>query len=218
MDGRMTPLQIETAARRMLNASSSNFWSSEEIIENYLYFAALELSTRTRCIENRYTTTSVASQQEYAKPSRMVSVKRVEYSGRKLMPISFRKLDSINYNTSTTVTGTPQYYYFFDDVLGLFPAPSAAGDTIKSYSYDEENALTDSSTLEIPTQYHVYLVIGTAYYMTLKELGHPQTDRFFAKWEDSITKVLGLERLRNKDAFHQVMREEDLPSTLLGAV
>lgn len=214
----MTPLAIEEAARRMLNASSSSFWSREEIIENYLYFAALEMALQARCIENRYTTSSVASQKEYAVPSRMISVKRVEYNGAKLMPISFRKHDSINTSTSTTVTGTPQYYYFFDDVLGLYPAPSAASVTIKTYTYDEPSPTTASSTLEIPTQYHMYLVIGTAYYMSLKELGHPQTDRFRLQWEAALKKVLHAERLKNKDALYQVMREEDLPSTLLGAI
>ena len=94
----MTPNEIETRARRMLNAVGSNFWSSAEIIEDYLYAAASEMALETRCIENRYTTTSVASQQEYDRPTRMISIKRVEYAGNKLKPITFQKKNSLFYS------------------------------------------------------------------------------------------------------------------------
>ncbi len=174
----MTPIKIETIARRMLNATGSNFWSQTEIIEDYLYMAALEMAQETFCIENRYSTTSVADQQEYATPSRMIGVKRVEYAGAKLKPIDFQRLDSINPNSTTLGTGTPQYYYYFDDSFGLYPVPSTAGDTIKIYTYDEPDIPTSSSVLEIPTQYHGKLVLGVAYYMRLKELGHPHVNRF----------------------------------------
>jgi len=220
----MTPAQIETIARRMLNAEGSNFWSQQEIIEDYLYMAALEMAQESMCIENRYTTTSVASQQEYATPSRMIAIKRVEYDGQKLMPIDFQKLDSIDLNTNTTVTGTPQYYYYFDDSFGLYPVPSSAGDTIKIYSYDEPDRPTSTSALEIPTQYHGKLVLGVAYYMSLKELGHPHVSRFEFQWNhpgnpnSAINQVKRAVKMRNKDNFAVVKREEDLPGTLLGAV
>lgn len=214
----MTPSEIETAARRMLNAHGSSFWSSDEIIGNYLYMAAMELAGETFCIENRYTTTSVASQQEYAIPTRALAVKRVEYDGQKLRPISFQQLDSIDLNTATTITGTPQYYYHFDESIGLFPAPSTAGKNITVYSYDEPSVPTSTSTLEIPTRFHGYLVVGVAYYMSLKELGHPHTPRFEVHWARAIDKVRRSVRLRNKDNFHTVLREEDQPSTNLGMI
>ena len=108
----MTPQEIETAARRMLNVVGDSFWSSDEIISNYLYFAAQELAQETFCIENRYTTASVANQKEYAVVSRALAIKRVEFDGVKLRPITLTQLDSIDLNTNTTVTGTPQYYYW----------------------------------------------------------------------------------------------------------
>lgn len=214
----MTPSEIEIAARRMLNAAGSSFWSSDEIIGNYLYMAALELAAETYCIENRYTTTSVASQQEYATPTRALAVKRVEYDSQKLRPISLQQLDSIDLNTNTTVTGTPQYYYHFDESIGLFPTPADSGKTIKVYSYDEPSVPTSTSTLEIPARFHGYLVIGVAYYMSLKELGHPHVGRFEFQWARAIDKVRRSVRLKNKDNFHTVLREEDQPSTHLGMI
>lgn len=218
----MTPTQIETAARRMLNAVGSSFWSSEEIIEDYLYMAALELAQETFCIDNRYTTVSVADQEEYASPSRMIAVKYVSYDGQKLRPLSKLQRDSIDLNTTTTVTGVPLYYEWWDSSLILFPTPAEADKTILIRSFDQPSQPTATSTLEIPSAFHVYLVLGVAYYMSLKELGHPHVQRFEYQWNhpgnpnNAINKVRRAIRMRNKDQFATVIREEDQPSTLLG--
>lgn len=221
----MTPSEIETAARRLLNAVGSTFWSSAEIIGDHLYMAALEMATETHCIENRYTTTSVASQQEYATPSRMVSVKRVTYGGQKLKPITPLQLDSVDNNGATTTIGTPQYYYYYDDAFGLYPIPEDAGITIKIHTIDEPSSLTTASTsIEIPTQFHGYLVIGVAYYMSLKELGHPHVQRFETQWNgpgnrnSAIAKVRRSMRLRKQDQLHTVISEDHQPSTHLGMI
>lgn len=214
----MTPQQIETAARRIMNAEGSNFWSQAEIIENYLYFVLQELVDETQCIENRYTTVSVASQQEYAIPDRMIQIKRVEYDSQKMQPITFHQLDSIDLNTNTTVTGTPQYYYFWDNAIGLYPVPDTAALTIKIYSLDDPSVPTSASTLEVPTQFHGFLAVGVAYYMSLKELGHPNTARLRDQWQISIEKAKATWKMRNRDNLHVVTREEDLPQTVWGAI
>ena len=221
----MTPQEIETAARRLMNVTGDSFWSSDEIISNYLYFAALEMAQETFCIENRYTTSSVADQKEYAVVSRALAIKRVEFDGQKLRPITLTQLDSIDLNTNTTITGTPQYYYWFDESIGLYPVPSTADLTIKIYTLDRPPALTTASTTtEIPEQFHHHLVIGTAWYMAMKELGHPHLDRFQFQWNNpsnrnnAIMQVKKSMKLRNKDQLHVVIREEDQPSTPLGMV
>ena len=214
----MTPGEIETAARRMMNAESSAFWSQAEIIQNYLYFSLMEFTSEIQCIENRYTTTTVASQQEYAVPSRMQQVYRLEYDSQKLQPIDFQQLDAIDLNTNTTVTGTPQYYYHFDSSFGLYPAPSTAGVTVTIYSYDQPSVPTILSTLEVPSQFHPYLVVGVAYYMSLKELGHPNTNRLQQQWLNSIEKAKITWKMRRKDNFAVVKREENYPQTTWGMV
>ena len=150
----MTPQAIETAARRLLNAENSKFWSQDEVIGDLLYTAAMEMATKTLCIENRYTTPSVASQAEYAKPDRAFTIKRVEYNGQKLKPIDLRRMDAVDDNLDTTVTGEPAYYADFDETFILFPAPDTSSITIKVWTYDEPSVPTATSTLEIPTRYH----------------------------------------------------------------
>ena len=219
----MTPLQIEERARQRMNAVNSQFWSSAEIIENYLYNCASELAVETMCIENRYTTLSVVDQAEYTRPTRAISIKRVVYDSTeaniKLMPIDYRTLDSINPSITGSVTGTPQYYMNFDDVLEVYPTPDTSGKTILIYSYDMPDQTTDTSVLEIPMRYHNYLITGVAYLMSLKELGHPNTSRLAQEWYNSIEKVKrDVARLKRGDSFTRVKREEDLPGTLLGAI
>ena len=220
----MTPTQIETGARQLMNAVGSKFWSQDEIIGTYLYMSALEMATETHCLENRYTTTSVADQREYAVPSRMASIKRVTFDGVPLKIITFRQLDQMDLNQSVAVTGTPQYYYYFDDAFGLYPTPETAGLDIDIQSYDQPDVPTATSTLEIPSAFHGYLVIGTTYYMSLKELGHPNVSRFEFMWNGSnnrnncIKKAQRSMRMRNKDQLHHVVREEHQPSNFIGMV
>jgi hypothetical protein len=224
MEQGMTPSQIETAARRMLNAVGSQFWSSDEIIGDYLYFAALEMAQETFCIENRYTTTSVDGQKEYQNTARMLAVKRLTYDGTKLKQVSFLELDSIDINLGNTGTGIPQYYYFFDDVFGLHPTPGESAKIIKTHTLDEPDKPTSSSTLEIPTQFHGYLVIGVAYYMSLKELGHPHVSRLEFMWNhpanrnNAIKKTQRSMRMRNHDQLKTVTKESIQPSTIIGMV
>lgn len=214
----MTPSNIELYARHRLNAVGSKFWTSAEIIEDYLYDACLEIAMKTFCIQNRYTASSVASQQEYTKPTYAMAILRVDYNGSKLKPISFRELDSIDLNTSTTTTGTPQYYYDFDNVFGLFPVPDTSSLTITVHTYDEPAAITVNSTLQIPTRYHGFLVTGVAYRMARKELGHPMIAEFGSRWLSELERIKETERaIKNKDGFNVVLMEENLPNTILGA-
>jgi len=214
----MTPLEVITAARQFHNAVGDSFWSDAELY-NYLYFSAERLALEAKCIENRYTTTSTASTTEYSLPTRAIDIKRVEYDSRKLDPIDFRQLDSIDFNSNTTVTGTPQYYYFWDEVVGLHPTPDTSSDTIKIYSHDYPSFPAATTTLEIPVQYHSCLVFGVRAFMSAKELGHPNTGYYDEKWEEAVKNVVRSEAKRRRgDKFRRVLREEDLPSTSQGYI
>ena len=215
----MTPDQVITAARQFHNAVGDDFWSDAELF-NHLYFCATRLARDALCIQNRYTAVSVASQQEYEQPDRVISIKRVEYNGRKLDPIDFRQLDSVNLGPNgVAVTGTPMYYYWWDNVLGLHPIPATAGLTIKVYTFDLPSFPSSTTTLEIPTQYHSALVFGVRSLMSPKELGHPNTAYYSAEWEKAVKDVISSERKRKRgDKYRTVQREEDLINTTLGYV
>jgi hypothetical protein len=206
-----------------MNAVGSKFWTSDEIIENYLYHAALEMAQETFCIDNRYTQTTVADQEEYAVPARMLAIRRITYDGRKLKRMTKLEQDAIDFNTNTTVTGTPQYYYALDDAIGLYPVPDEAK-TLKITTFDGPEPTISTSTIQIPTRFHGFLVIGVVWHMSMKELGHPNTRMFEFQWNGAgnpnncINKVRKSIRMANKDQFSTVMLEENQPSTVLGMV
>jgi hypothetical protein len=212
----MTPTEIETAARQIMNANDSAFWSQTEIIESYLYMVILDLVNGGYHIENRYTQTTVASQEEYTKPSRAIAIKRVVYDGRKIKPIDMRQLESMQIDSSSPATGRSEFYWEFDNVIGLYRVPDSAL-TLEMWTYDEPSKPTKTSTLEIRSNYHHHLVIGVVYYMSLKELGHPNTLLYERKWEQAKFKIINEEAKRKqRDGMRRVLREEDVPNTIIG--
>jgi hypothetical protein len=215
----VTPLQIETAARRMLNAEGSTFWSSEEIIQSYLYFCCMELANEARCTENRYTTSSVASQQEYSVAALALEIRRVEYNGKGLQCITLEQYNTmVPPATGTLATGTPLYYWLFDEVMGLYPIPDSVK-TIKIYTYDFPDALTSSSSLPIPVCYHPHLVTGVVSKMVTKELGHPMISLYGEKWEIAKAEVAKREKWRRwRSSSRLTQREEDLSTTQWGVI
>lgn len=205
----MTPTQIETAARNRYNAISDSFWSQDEIL-NLLYGACLDLSRECLLIERSYTTSTVASQQEYAYPTSAIAIKRVSYDGKKLKPITMREDDSITgLNQSTTATATPQYYFIWNQTISLRPIPSSVG-TLKIYTYNEPSAITITSTLEIPTQFHMDLVDYIVGEMAAKDLNFTAAQYYQAKWEKAKIAAKRWAKRKNRGDSFNVVQDEDM--------
>lgn len=203
----MTVSQILEDARNNLNAVSDSFWSDNELLYK-LYRVMLKVARETRCIENIYTTTTTASTAEYTKPTRSIEIWRVTYNGTKLQLIDHRQYDSINPNSASS-SGTPGYYFYFDDTLTLYPTPGSAV-TLKIWSYDEPSVPGLSSTLEIPTQYHDVLVDGLTSEMCPKDLGHPLTIYWAKKYSEGIREILAhRKRSKRGDRMAIVKLEEN---------
>lgn len=214
----MTLTQLEQAARERYNAVGETFWSTSEMI-NLIYAACLELSIETKCIERTYTTTTVASTQEYAFPTGTLAIKRVTYNGRKLMPITFREDDTLTLDNSiTTTTGTPTYYIVWNDTIILRPIPDNAL-TLKVYSINEAQALTSTSTLEVPTFTHMRLVNYMLSEMYAKDKDFSSAGYYKKIWEqDKLEIKRWLRKRRRTDAFVGVQDEEMLGNTVLGTI
>lgn len=216
----MTPAQIETAARRRLNASSSDFWSSAEVIEDCLYFACLDVATRSKCIETTQSATSVSGQSSYSKPDSTIEIKQIVYDGQKLELMPERQFFSLNLNGSTATTGTPQWYFVWGDSYVLYPTPDTSSLVISLRCVSGPTALTTSSTsLDIPDQFHNRLVNGTAYYMLLKDVDDPRIPVFEARWLKDVQDCVDeWTRSKHADKFARVQLEENLITTDTGIV
>ena len=214
----MTPLQINTFARQKYNAVGDDFWSDDEIY-NLIYQGCLELTNEGMFIERTFTTSTVASQQEYDYPTNAIAIKRMTWNGRKLMPFTFREDDAITLlNQATTSTGVPEYYAIWNNVIYLRPIPSTV-QTLKIWAYVEPQAITSSSTLEVPTEFHMSLVNLILSEMNAKNKNYQGAQYYRALWEKDIARAkrLGLKKRRG-DAFNVVKNVDILPQTVMGNI
>lgn len=214
----MTITQLLTSARRRYNSVNDSFFADEELI-NILYDACLDFARTTLCIERVYTTSTVASQQEYSYPTSAIAIKRIQYNGKKLQPINMRQDDSITaLNQSTTATGDPQYYFIYNETIYLRPVPAGVG-TLKIWTYNEAQELTVASTLEIPTQFHLDLVDYMASEMAAKDLNFTTAKYYLEKWERRKAEAKKwTQKKKRTDGFASVMDEEISIETYLGVI
>lgn len=215
----MTPTQIEEHARQRFNAVSDSFFTQAEIL-NLIYAACIELSSEVpELVERVYTSSTVEDQREYSFPTNTIKIKRIEYEGKKLQPITMVEDDALTLNNSaTTASGTPQYYSIWNETIYLRPIPSDVGD-LTIYSYNEPQTLTISSTLEIPTMFHMGLVDFIVAEMAAKDQNLELSDFYRSRFNDTILKAKKwAQRKKRGDSFSTVKDEESLPYTILGGV
>lgn len=219
----MTPAQIETAARRKYNSSSSNFFATAEIYD-LIYQAETEIAVKTRMLEGRTTISggSIASTQSYTLPTGALEIKRVEYSGAKLERIDLRQDDAATMmNSNSTQTGVPQYYYFWNSTLYLRPIPAASSDQIRIYYYVEPALITSATqVLEVPAVWHMPIVDFVVSEMAAKDGQFDMADFYFQRWTNvHIPAMLAwVKKRRTGDQFNMVKDVDTLNDTLLGIV
>lgn len=215
----MTPSQIMNAARQRYNAVGDDFWSDAELYD-VMYQGCCEMAQEGLVIEQTYTTTSVASQQEYAYPTYAINIKRITYNGRKLVPITFREDDILTVlNQATTATGVPSSYAIWNKILYLRPIPSASSLTIKVFTNIEPATITATSTLEIPTYAQMGLVNLIVAEMSAKNKNYEGSTYYRQLWEADKKRALELQRRKKiGDGFNFVKNVDILPQTDLGNV
>lgn len=214
----MTPTEIESAARNRYNAVGDTFFSSSEILD-LMYQACVELAREANLIEQVYTTSTVISQQEYSYPTTAMAIKRITYEGAKLQPITMREDDAITgLSASTTDSGTPAYYFIWNKEIYLRPIPAAVG-TLKIFTVNEPQAITSTSTLEVPTHFHMDLTHYICASMAMKD-GNQQTWQMHEdKWQKVLMSAKKWARLNKRaDSFSNVQDEDQLIGGYLGLV
>jgi len=206
----MTPTEIETSARNRYNSIGDSFFSQAEILD-MMWDACLDMTRETNIIERLYSTSTVASQQDYTYPTNAIALKRVTYEGRKLMPISLREDDQITgLNQATTATGTPRYYFIWNSVISLRPVPTGVG-TLKIYTYNEPSVITNTSVLEIPVQFHMDLIDYIVSEMAAKDSNFQAAQYYQQKWEQAKLNVKKWQKRRlRSDGFSSVQMDDQV--------
>lgn len=212
----MTPGQIAEYARQQYNSVNDDFFSDAELYR-HIYQAEMELAMEANCIRTVFTASTVASTQEYTKPTLAMSIKRITYEGNKLFPINMREDDALTLSDqNTTATGTPQYYFEFGTSIFLRPIPSGVG-TLKIFAYCQPDTVTSTSSLEVPTRYHAAIADYLCAMKAAKDKNFEASTFHMQKWQAAVTKAKQYERrLLRGDAFAHVNNENELPLALIG--
>lgn len=216
----MTPAQIQAAARRKYNAVGDTFFTDDEFFY-LIYEAESRLAQEALVIEETYSSTSVASQREYAWPTQALAIKRIEYDGSKLKQINLREDDVITLlNTDVSDTGTPEYYALWKRSIFLRKTPGTSALTIKIYTYDLPSLQTSSSaTLNTPVIFHKDIVNFIVANMAIKDGNGTIYDRFNNMWEKAVEDAIQFQRKRaRKDGMPRVQNVDALVQTNLGYV
>lgn len=214
----MTPVQILDFARSQYNAVGDSFFSDSELY-THLYQAEMELAMKSGCIKNVYTASTVASTQEYSRPTNAITLRRISYAGVKLQPITMREDDAITMmNQATTQTGTPAYYFEWGASIFLRPVPDAVG-TLKIYSCDKPQTVSSTSTLDVPDRYHPLLADYLVYRMALKDKNAAAVESYRDAWDRGVLEAVKHERKRLRgDSFYGIQDDAALAESVIGSI
>lgn len=214
----MTPQELVLYARQQYNAVGNTFFADEELFK-HIWAAQMRLARDALCIQRVYTTSTVASQQEYSFPTNAIGVKRITCDGVKLHHITFREDDSLTLsNSTTTSTGRPQYFALWNKTLYLRPIPDSVY-TVKIFTYNRPQEVTSSSSLEVPEEYHQDLMDFILAKMCLKDQNFQGEASYMAKWNESVIRCKrDQKKLLRTESYTAVQDLELLPTTVIGAV
>ncbi len=184
---------LEDYCRRRYNAvNETRFFTSLEIMA-YIWDAEMQLARQSHCIRNVYSTTSVASQQEYAFPTRTIAIKRLSFDGIKVEP---RPLDEVLNLTSSVAspTGRPYIYAIWNEVLYFGPIPDTDGLAIKIFSINEPDEVATTAVLDVPSRYHMDLSEYVVWQMAIKDKNYQGAQYHQARWESIVRDAKAFER------------------------
>lgn len=215
----MTPVTVAELARQQLNAIGDSFWSDNELYL-HIFNAQMELATKTKCIQEVYTTLTTAGTQEYAKPTSAVSIRRITYNGRVLTPITMRQDDQVTLlNQATTTRGTPTAYFEWGDSIFLRDIPDSSTATLKIFTFDQPQTVSSTSTLDVPSRYHADLADYVAWRMALKAQRMQMAAEFKKQWDGKVLEAVRFERVRLRgDSFTSVNDVDRTSEAFIGPV
>jgi hypothetical protein len=188
----MTPGEITAYARQRYNATADTRFFTETELYTLIWDAQMQLARETDCIRNVYTTTTVASQQEYSFPTSTIKIKRITYNGYRVDPRSLQEALDMT-SSSASPTGTPQFYAIWNETLYLAPIPAEA-QTLKIFSINEPTQVSASSTLDVPSRYHLDIGDYLLAQMATKDKNYAGAAVHLQRWAETLQKAKAFER------------------------
>ena len=98
----------------------------------------------------------------------------------------------LNYpdNADASPSGYPQFWYFYADVIKLYPAPNAAY-TVRVRYYKKPTEITsDAAIPEVPSEFREVLVAGAAYRVLQVKDNYDQASILQNKYDEILQKLV----------------------------
>lgn len=129
-------------------------------IDRWLNDAQVDVVRRTEVLQGSTVLTSTANTKDYALPTDLLSIRRVEYGGAKLQGTTLDELDKSAPNRAVSYpSDTPSSFYFWNRRLYLYPAPSTGGSNIEVFYIRLPLLLAIGTDIpEVPVSFHEDLV------------------------------------------------------------
>lgn len=154
--------EIVLAVQRQFGDDSGIQITATDILR-WINQAGIDIARKTGCVLDHKETTSVANDGSYSLPDDCINVRRVTYSDEVLLQTTMEVADQdwTTRDKSPQVSGTPQYFYIWNNILYVYPVPSTSSTGILDIWYARiPAAVTDATaqTLEIPAKFHEMIV------------------------------------------------------------
>jgi len=212
----MTPTQVYDRIVNQFGESAGDFFSSAEL---YAIISEGErvVNKEVECYETTDTsTTTVASTQEYAKPSDLIILDQVRWYGVKLKKFTKVDQDSFDETTrgSSLTEGSPTHYYEWGSSVYLYPVPDSAR-TLEFRYIGEPSAVNGgSSAFSIPLMFHEMIVDYGLMFLYAKDQNDGQAQWHQNRFDLGMLKAkMEWQRRYGRDR-HFVVQQEEVLQTL----
>lgn len=153
--------ELVIAVQRQFGDDSGVQITQADIIR-WLNQGGIDIVRKTGCVQDHKQTDSVATDGSYSLPNDFIAVRKVSYDNSVLQATTLDIADQDWGQRDVTPIqgGTPQYYYIWNGIIFLYPAPGAAGTGNLDIWYIRTPTILGgvNDTPEIPAKYHEALV------------------------------------------------------------
>lgn len=114
-------ISLVSRIRVLLQDTIGREWTDTQI-ENEIKLAAIDISSRSFCFENVTDITTASATVDYAAPADATAIVACVYDDTGLQRIDPMMVSHLPFG----VTGPPQYWYYYNGRIGIYPVPDAA--------------------------------------------------------------------------------------------
>ena len=210
--------------RDQINEQSlaTGYWLDKALF-NYCYDAQTELALDCDVIQDRTTfVTTTTGTREYSLPTNTLRIQHITYDSRKIQQIDQREFMRATNNdgVSSTVEGTPLYYYVYGTAggsgfIGMEPKPDKAAAVVMWRSKlppTGPGSYTSSTEIEVPYEYGHFIqeyVLWKAWSKEHSSEGVANARFHRQMWMESVERVKRMQREKNTGDRYKVVKDSD---------